>query len=42
MGTIRKNFSYREFEASETADLHIICNVITDLKVRDAVQYWSQ
>lgn len=38
MGTISKNFSYREFEASETADLHNICNVITEFNVRDAVR----
>ena len=36
MGTITKNFSYREFEASETADQLDICNVIIDTQVRDA------
>ena len=38
MGTISKNFSYREFEASETADKNGIINVITDFKVRDSVR----
>ncbi len=37
MGTISRNFSYREFEASRTADLHQISNVIRDFRVRDAV-----
>ena len=38
MGTITKNFSYREFEASATADKKGICNVITSFDVRDAVK----
>lgn len=38
MGTISENFSYREFEASRTADLHNICNVIRTVRVRDAVR----
>ena len=38
MGTISKNFSYREFEKSETADRLGICNVITTVRVRDAVR----
>ena len=38
MGTISKNFSYREFEVSSTADhLHII-NVITSAVVRDSIK----
>lgn len=38
MGTISKDFSYREFERSETADKKGICNVITSLEVRDALK----
>ena len=38
MGTISKNFSYCEFEASETADRKGICNVINTFEVRDAVK----
>ena len=38
MGTISKNFSYSEFEASETADRKGICNVINTFEVRDAVK----
>lgn len=38
MGTISKNFSYAEFEKSETADRYGICNVIRDFKVRDAIK----
>lgn len=38
MGTISKNFSYREFEKSETAERLGICNVITTFQVRDAVR----
>lgn len=38
MGTISKNFSYREFEASNIADEKGICNVITTFEVRDAVK----
>ena len=38
MGTISKNFSYREFEESKTAkDLGII-NAITTFEVRNAVR----
>lgn len=38
MGTISKDFSYREFEASPTAEREGICNVITSFAVRDAVR----
>lgn len=38
MGTISKNFSYREFEESKTADDLGICNVITDFSVRDSIK----
>ena len=38
MGTISKDFSYREFERSETADKKGICNVITSFEVRDAIK----
>lgn len=38
MGTITKDFSYREFEASATADRKGICNVIRTFEVRDAVK----
>lgn len=38
MGTISKNFSYAEFERSETADRYGICNVICDSRVRDAIK----
>ena len=38
MGTISKNFSYREFEKSDTADRMGICNVIITVRVRDAVR----
>ena len=38
MGTISKNFSYREFEASDKADEKGICNVITSFEVRDAIK----
>lgn len=38
MGTISKNFSYREFERSEVADAKHICNVITSFEVRDSIQ----
>ena len=37
MGTISKNFSYREFEESETAKKYGINNTITSFEVRDAV-----
>ncbi len=38
MGTITENFSYAEFEASDTAKARGICNVITTFAVRDAVK----
>lgn len=38
MGTISKNFSYYEFEHSDTADAKGICNVINTFAVRDAVK----
>lgn len=38
MGTISKNFSYREFEESETAKKYGINNTITSFDVRDAVR----
>ena len=38
MGTISQNFSYREFEKSDTADRLGICNVITTVRVRDSVR----
>ena len=38
MGTITKDFSYKEFEASPTAERKGICNVITSFDVRDAVK----
>lgn len=38
MGTISKDFSYKEFEASPTAARKGICNVITSFAVRDAVK----
>lgn len=38
MGTITKDFSYKEFEASQTAERGGICNVITSSAVRDAVK----
>lgn len=37
MGTVSKDFSFREFEASETADRKRICNVITSWEVRDSI-----
>ena len=37
MGTISENFSFKEFEASDTAKKYGICNVITDWRVRDNV-----
>lgn len=37
MGTISKNFSYKEFEASETAKKKGICNIIASVKVRDSI-----
>lgn len=38
MGTISKNFSYREFEESETAKARGITNVISSFEVRDAIR----
>lgn len=38
MGTISKDFNYREFEASPTAERKGICNVITTVAVRDAIK----
>lgn len=38
MGTISKNFSYREFEASETAKARGITNVISSFEIRDAIR----
>lgn len=38
MGTISKNFSYAEFEASDTARLRGINNTITSFEVRDAIK----
>ena len=38
MGTISRNFSYHEFEASETAHAYRIDNTIRIYEVRDAVK----
>ena len=38
MGTISKNFSYREFETSEIATEKGICNTITSFEVRDSIK----
>lgn len=38
MGTISKNFSYKEFEQSATADKKGICNVVRSFTVRDAIK----
>lgn len=38
MGSISKNFSYSEFEASETAERAGITNVITTFEVRDSIR----
>lgn len=38
MGTISKNFSYREFEESETAKAQDITNVISSFEIRDAIR----
>ena len=38
MGTISKNFSYREFEESIIATERGICNTITSFEVRDSVK----
>ena len=38
MGTISRHFSYREFESSEYADRHGLCNVIRSYQVRDSIK----
>lgn len=38
MGTISKNFSYHEFEHSNTATEYRIVNVISSIEVRDSVK----
>lgn len=38
MGTISKNFDYKEFESSDTADHYGITNVITSFEVRDSIK----
>ena len=38
MGTVSKNFSYREFERSEVAERKHITNVITTVAVRDSIK----
>ena len=38
MGTISKDFSYSEFERSETAERRGIVNVIATARVRDSIQ----
>lgn len=38
MGTISKDFSYKEFEASAVADRKQICNVIVSFDVRDSIK----
>lgn len=38
MGTISKNFSYREFEESDIAKRKGITNVITTVQVRDSIK----
>ena len=38
MGTISRNFSYSEFERSETAEKRGIVNVIATARVRDSIQ----
>lgn len=38
MGTISENFSYSEFERSETAQRRGITNVITTTEVRDSIK----
>lgn len=37
MGTISKNFSYSEFQASDTAKRYGIANTITSWEVRDSI-----
>lgn len=38
MGTISKNFDYREFEDSAAADMHDIINVVRSVAVRDSIK----
>lgn len=38
MGTISKDFSYKEFEVSAKADEKHICNVIVSFDVRDSIK----
>ena len=38
MGSISKNFSFKEFEHSDTAKAHGIINAITDWDVRDNIK----
>ena len=38
MGTISKNFGYKEFESSDAADHLGIMNVITSFEVRDSIK----
>ncbi len=38
MGTISKDFSFSEFERSETAERHGIVNVIATARVRNSIQ----
>lgn len=38
MGTISKNFSYREFEKSATAEKEGIINIINTVSVRDSIK----
>ena len=38
MGTISENFSYREFEHSDTAERKGITNMITTVAVRDSIK----
>ena len=38
MGTVSKNFNYREFERSEVAERKHITNVITTVAVRDSIK----
>ena len=38
MGTISENFSYKEFEYSDTAEKRGVLNVISSFEVRDAIK----
>lgn len=38
MGTISTNFSYKEFEHSDTAEKRGIVNIISDVKVRNSIK----